>query len=620
MWIPSDSSLVIGSVVDDEKVAALQKVAQLQQKLEVAKDSYNAQLRNKMSMDMSIQNMKSMKIGTKPERKKLDTHDKREWEEYKLKKKQGKEVDTQRYKTQWAKYYTDLEQSQPNSERMKRVEEVQKKLQEAHNKQDTLTVEALLKLVNARMAYEKEYAELMKAVPQKRISTNQASPMIFSKSTERMLPLGSDSMSMDVQYFRCAEGTEGSSSHVSNVSSYAARSFSGSSWWGYSSSSSHQRIEQETQDHMHQQTSSNNLLGTIVITAKATHKLAKIYDAKYDGDRLVRAWNNKVEGEKLVLPGKLDDHYAEWIGHKDITAETEDAAMAEKKIAILTGQTYGSSFIGFIHFVKKGSSHSENHIRKQATKQTERVESDLWWNNYSGAFGLDSTSADEVKSLLSDATVSSHISVHTCGIIPSIASGETETALKTFTSFDPKETDKKLSMLAGEESFNFEDHVKKSQKAGGIAGIQRGTITAVIAGARDADVKKNKVLDMNSMMNAFDDYVKHVREAEGGTPMTFFVASLRKSDVIGHWLQQHRPDLYMRGTQGNVYKDSDDDSGYSDDSSSDSEGGSDTEGESGTEGESDTEGDGDDSDEDDESETETETTETETEDSDDFVR
>jgi len=563
MWIPGDSTMTLGHVIDDDRVLILQQIAQLQQDVETAQDSYNAQLRNKLSLDMSVEELKSLEVGKS------------------MKDDQGEIIG--------------------NPEE---AQEAMRQLDEARSIQDQATLDSLLLLVKARTKFEKDYVSMMKSRVQTKIGYNVESPLKFNESEEIKLPIGTDTMNMDVQYFRNESNGQSSRGHVSAVSKHAGNAATGR----YSSGGS--KIEQETEDHMTSQCEKHQIKGTLVITARATHKLAKMYDAKYDATKLVRAWNAKVPEQYINLPGDAKKLYKQWAkgrkpamtkGKRRTDSDSDDSSDSDSdtdrwgndrneedklkvdgfgnpltandkkkkpaKIAILTGQTYGSSFIGFIHFLKVNKTESHNSVTKTAKSVARESEKHLWFAGMCGTFGLDETSAKEIKSLLSSNSIQSHVCVQTYGIIPSIASQGVEACIKKFSEFSPDATDKKLSMLAGKKNANGGTFTKEKQtavRAGQIKGMERAKIEAVLSGVREGDKSNNQVLNMNSLMLAFDDYIKGVRGAYGGMPMNYFVSTLAKNDIIAEWLKEFRPDLYEEGIMG---------AGASDEEESDNEDG-----------------------------------------------
>lgn len=128
---------------------------------------------------------------------------------------------------------------------------------------------------------------------------------------------------------------------------------------------------------------------------------------------------------------------------------------------------------------------------------------------------MDASTANDIKNLASNNRILSHVGLITMGIIPSIASQGIETSLKKFTSFDPAETDGKLSALsnnvAGDSPPDMDGQARSNIMAGKINAIAKSKVTSVLTGISDVDKSTNQVIDMNSLMLALDDYVKTTR-------------------------------------------------------------------------------------------------------------
>ena len=58
--IPYDPSLVLGMIVEPDKITALQNIAELQKPVDDARDQFNALLRQKLSLDMTMRELLSL--------------------------------------------------------------------------------------------------------------------------------------------------------------------------------------------------------------------------------------------------------------------------------------------------------------------------------------------------------------------------------------------------------------------------------------------------------------------------------------------------------------------------------------------------------------------------------
>lgn len=494
--IPYDSTLVLGNIIDTDKIASLMDIAELQKPVDIAQDSYNALLRTRLSLAMSREELKS--LGVNDDASALDAA----------------------LAVQQAQLDVDIGTT-------------------------------LMARIKAEMAYQKAYAAMVGAQKQKKIGEEPESPLDFAASQLQDMPISSDTMNLDVQYFRTEQTTQSSGSLVSKVSSWVSSSVS--TIFGAAVAS---KAKASAEAHMNSQVENNDLLGTVCIYVSATHKKAKLFSpTKYDPIKLVRAWNminaggagggsdggSGGGGARINLPKDTDKLYTEWVQGKE----------SKERLNLLSGVTYGSSFIGFIHFVQK----SQTTSFEEATSQASAAQTEATRTNFiasiTGGWGMDEASANDVKSLMSSNLITSHVGLITMGLIPSLASQGVETALKKFTQFSPDTADAMISKLATNTDNNgapadMDTAAAANIRAGKMAAIQKNEIGAVLTGIADVDQQTNQVLNMNSLMLALDDYIKTARDADGGVPVNFFVTQLQKNDVISEWMNKFRPDLYQR--------------------------------------------------------------------------
>ena len=57
----------------------------------------------------------------------------------------------------------------------------------------------------------------------------------------------------------------------------------------------------------------------------------------------------------------------------------------------------------------------------------------------------------------------------------------------------------------------------------------------------EAESAQNKVIDVNTMMNAYGDFMDKARSGEGGCPQTFFITSLTKNDIAKAYIRRFYP-------------------------------------------------------------------------------
>lgn len=478
--IPYDSSLVLGNIVNDEAITQLTEIADMQVKVDAEQDAYNALIQQRLSLDMSLAELDELGL-------------------------ESESVKTAQ---------TDLNKKIP---------------------------ETLTKLVEARLNYQDKYVEYVTTKGSTKINEHPESPLDFDRSKLQSMPISSDTMKMDVQYFRAESRSQDSSDYVKTLSRYVSSSVG--SVFGASAGS---KAGQEASKSASYQQDHHELLGTIVIFVASTHKNAKLFSPTvYDADKLVDAWNAQYKDkDSLQLPQQGPALCQEWADGKESGSKAED-----NYLNILNGVTYGSSFIGYIHLIHTTDTRSSEEVDSAA----KTAEAQATWKNFlakvTGGFGMDSKAASDIRALTSSDQIASHVAITAMGIVPSLASQSLDTALHTYTDFSSNEVNKKLAALGNSMTNNvpsMNGGARESIAAGQINGMERSKISSVISAVSESDKASNNIIDLNSIMLALDDYIKQVRVADGGVPINFFVTKLNKNRVLELWFKEYLTECYNK--------------------------------------------------------------------------
>ena len=167
--IPYDPSLVLGMIVDPSKIDDLMSIAESQKSVDAERDHFNALLRQKLSLDMTMRELISLGI--------------------------------------------------PPLGLIK--------LQTGMDKLVTQLTDSAGKLSLAVIKAEEAISKKKSKQGQKQIGTQLQSPIDFGASQLQSLPLSSDTMNMDVQYFRYEENEQESRSTANSISSFVGAKVSG---------------------------------------------------------------------------------------------------------------------------------------------------------------------------------------------------------------------------------------------------------------------------------------------------------------------------------------------------------------------------------------------------------
>lgn len=477
--IPYDPSLVLGNIADPAKIDALEKIAELQKPVDDTQRELDSLIQSKRSLDMTLQEMLNMNV----EQDQLD-------------------------------------------ELAKEIDQIKKSMSQA-----------AIDLAKKTISAQKSIKEQRDKAGQTQISQSVESPIDYNKSAIKKMPLSSDSMVLDAQYFRFESNKQSQEAHSSAVASYVSSQVSSflSPTYGVKAGASAKHA-------MESQHSRHSVEGTLVITANCNHKMADVFAPfVLDPEKAINAWNVYVPGKKIDTADAKSMQAA-------ITGKDADKA----QMYLLSGATYGSSFVGMVHILKAEASQSSQSASSLAASLETSISENLFLSNMSGKFGLDSSFANSVKSLLSTSNLQSHASVITMGLIPTIKSNAIATTVQNLKP-DPKEVMSQLAAIQGasDSDVNTMNASAEKAKAGeSFMQLNNSYVNNVVSSLGSYDNDNNKVIDTNSMMTAFDDYVQKAIAGECGVPIDYFLKGLNARQLAEAWLKKFEPGRFYGESAG----------------------------------------------------------------------
>jgi hypothetical protein len=395
------------------------------------------------------------------------------------------------------------------------------------------------KIQAAAVAYGKAKIDAVLAIQPIQASmsgVNQSieSPIDYNRSMIKQMPLAVDSLQMNTQYFSNDENIQGSSSHASTVASFVSESLT---IFGEHQAS---QASVSAQHQVNSQVSRHSIAGTVVICITCTHKNAQVFAPFIlDVDKSVRAWNALYPDNMI----KTNDPAS--IAKIESSAETKD----DKSFDILSGATYGSSFVGMVHILDTTDTASSQDMESIAASLQETFDIGGWFASGTGGYGVDSSFSASAKNLLSTQKVQSHCSLITMGIIPSIKSNEVKIGVQGFAKFDPATAMSELASLQGATASDNNtisaaaDAARTGQQ---MITLKNASITAALSGLADIDEKANLVIDTNSMMTAMDDYIqKCIAGGDNlGVPINYYLKPITQSMIARAWLAKYFPNRF----------------------------------------------------------------------------
>ena len=477
--IPYDPSIVIGGIVDPAKIEVLEKISAEQAPIDAAENEMNSLIALKRSLDSTAQELIEMGIDTG-------------------------ELDSE---------------SRQVAENIKH---------------------AAVEYGKVKLAGKQIIQKLKADVP---VSMSWESPIDYNRSQIKSLPLSSDSMNMNVQYFSRDLNSQNSRTSSINIQQFISSEFKflGDEFADQASKAAASQVNSQYSRH--------DIAGTLVIAVSCTHKNASIFaPCIIDVDKAIRVWNAMFTDDML----KTDD--PENMIETALNAQTK----SESSFSIVSGATFGSCFVGMVHILNTTHTVSTERMNAIASSIQAQCNVESWMSKMSGGFGISDNFATDVKNLLSTQDILSHCTLTTRGAIPSIKSNQVQLAVQQYANFDGKSAMENIAALQNATASD-KDSIDNSAEAARLGkqmiALKNAQIKGVLEGLSTIDDGNNKVLDINSLMTAFEDYVQKALNGDSGMPINYYLKRITKSDLAKMWVQKYFPNKFLKVTSNEDEKD-----------------------------------------------------------------
>lgn len=473
--IPFDPSLVLGNIVSLDKIRWLQDLAQAEQPQNMAQEQLD-------SMILASRNLEAI--------------------------------------------YAEMSNMNVDEEDLEKIAVEQEKLKKEMSK-------AAVELGNATIAATTVTRQLRSQRGQNTINFAPNSPLDWNASQFKKLAIANDSMTMDVQYFRNEDNTQGAGSHAKSVSDFVTDSKSGSN-----TRSDTKNMAKSSRNSVTKQTENHKIEGTIVITAHCTHRQAQVIDPFIlDPMKAVDSWNEMFPDQSMETKASEMFRYA-------LDPKARQRSDGNNVMQILSGASYGSSFVGMVHILEVEKADSSQEAEALADDMKEAFTNALATREQSGDFGVGEEFAKAAKNLASSSSLENHCSIITEGCIPSIASNTMKTTVRNM-SPDPQEIMGQLGAIQASSNQVTNDTMEamatKAKQGQQFMKLNseyvKNTVSAL--GAYDNDA--NMTIDMNSLMTSFTDFVAKAIEGDCGVPVNFFMRDLYQADIADAYIKKYFP-------------------------------------------------------------------------------
>jgi hypothetical protein len=388
----------------------------------------------------------------------------------------------------------------------------------------------------AKMAAEPQIQKLRESI--RTVHASVESPIDYLETDIKTMPLAADTMNMDVQYFSFDSNSQNAASFSASVASYVSES--ASTIFGPSQST---KLGTAASTQVSQQLSAHKIEGTLVLSVSCTHKNASILAPfVLQIDKAINVWNR-------LFPGKKLDPTSRAAMLKIAMNESQED---REKFSIISGTTFGSSFVGMVHVLNTTDTSVGERLTAAAQSLQAMMDSGTWFAKLEGRTGVNSKFANAVKNLLSQQNVSSHVTLLSMGVIPSMVSNDVAIAVKEFASFDPKTNMEQVAAIqnaTADEQSTIKSMAEASRTGEQSSALQGKVIESSLSALATIDEDKNKILDVNSMMTALEDYLKKAAEGNAGVPINFYLKNIDQKMLAEMWVAKYFPGQYPNGAK-----------------------------------------------------------------------
>ena len=218
------------------------------------------------------------------------------------------------------------------------------------------------------------------------------------------------------------------------------------------------------------------------------------------------------------------------------------------RFSILSGVTFGSSFVGMVHILKAAETSVTQSLSSIAASLQEQVTAGCWMNHESGGFGLNTSIANNIQDLLSSQNITSHVTLIFMGVIPSIVANDVTLAVDSFTKFDPETSMQAVATIQNStnpEQASVQASANAARTGQQMIELKNSEIKSVLAAVSETEDGKNKILDINSMMTALDDYLKKAANGTAGVPINYYLKDINKGMLAEMWVAKYFLGRYL---------------------------------------------------------------------------
>ncbi|KXJ94912.1 hypothetical protein Micbo1qcDRAFT_202709 [Microdochium bolleyi] len=258
---------------------------------------------------------------------------------------------------------------------------------------------ATAKYAQAKVVAAPQIALLRQEIRAK--SAKLESPVDQARSTAKTLPLAADTLNVDVQWFAFEKTTQNSGAHARQVASHVAGLIRGVLGADRATAASDAVYAQ-----LRRRTETGDVVGTLVLTISCAHRNASVLAPfALDIDKAIELWNDLFPGRRL------DTTDEKKLIACAVNGDVLDAEHRER-FSIVSGTTFGSSFIGVVHVQ---SANDLDEFGSVITNLQSRLGAGNWVSDMGSGRGANAGLANELRNMLSQDGVRFEVTLFTNG-------------------------------------------------------------------------------------------------------------------------------------------------------------------------------------------------------------
>ena len=388
---------------------------------------------------------------------------------------------------------------------------------------DAKIAAAATEYLSVKIENEEAIREQRDALSRISVKGSCESPVDLTASRLASYPYSSESMRLDSQYF--SFGSNSQDNTMANIEKFIRNSTKDAG------SVNSEGIVRQVAGQVNDQVQNHSLSGTLIIVANCTHRDIKVMEPLViDPDKAILAWNSMFHGDKITPDSLMATEPV------DIPDDTAGA------LSLITGAGYGSSFIGMVHILNTDTNKTMDYD-KLKPELDEKVKMGNWLSGALGSFGMGEEGKNELKAILSMQSVSCHISLVTMGAVPSVKANELKLSLKILSEVGKDDRPAGMHQATPGGSSSFSSEADKSGENARLAHLQGTRIKNIMHAISEIDDRKDKIMDVSSLMTAFENYVNGITGGAGnihaGVPVHFFIKKLTKPEIMKLWRNRY---------------------------------------------------------------------------------